>query len=196
MEQEASLPCSQESFPGPYSRPDQSNPYNPLTFPPSLHPCYMLGQSHPPWLGHSNDLGEEQELWSSSLCSLFQSPITSSLFRPSDLLRHHAPHLTWETKFSTYTEPTSQKHVEKLACTHNPEWLHLHCNSWANRVYNNVKTKYMWDLEQARFSPDPTSSWAAKPLTAPQNEQTFPCSRKEQGTSPQLMSGKVKALQK
>jgi hypothetical protein len=36
--------------------------------------------SHSPWLDHSNYVGEEYKLWSSSLCSFLQSPVTSSLF--------------------------------------------------------------------------------------------------------------------
>jgi hypothetical protein len=36
-------------------------------------------QSHPPWLYHLNNIcGEAYKLWSSSLCSLLQSPATSS----------------------------------------------------------------------------------------------------------------------
>jgi hypothetical protein len=41
---------------------------------------------HPPWLDHSNILGEEYKLWSSSLWSFLQSPVTSSLFGPNILL--------------------------------------------------------------------------------------------------------------
>jgi hypothetical protein len=50
------------------------------------HSCYMPCPSHPPWLDHSNYLREEYKLWSSSLCSFLQPPVTSFLFDPNILL--------------------------------------------------------------------------------------------------------------
>jgi hypothetical protein len=52
----------------------------------STHSCYMPCSSHPPWLNRSFILGEEYKLWSSSLCSFLQSPITLSLFGQNMLL--------------------------------------------------------------------------------------------------------------
>jgi hypothetical protein len=64
-----------------------------LAFPPkfhmhsaSPHSCYMPCPSHTPWLDHSNYTCEEYKLWSSSLCSFLQPPVTSSLFGPNILL--------------------------------------------------------------------------------------------------------------
>jgi hypothetical protein len=53
-------------------------------------------------------LGEEYKLWSSSLCSFLQSPVTSSLFGPTNVVR--TPVLAvlsilWGTKFHTHTKP-------------------------------------------------------------------------------------------
>jgi hypothetical protein len=39
--------------------------------------------SHPPWLDHSNYTWGRVKLWSSSLCSFLQPPVTSSLFGPN-----------------------------------------------------------------------------------------------------------------
>jgi hypothetical protein len=44
----------------------------------------MLRPSHPPWFDHSNIWWSQQ--WSSSLCSLLQSPTPSSLLGPNILL--------------------------------------------------------------------------------------------------------------
>jgi hypothetical protein len=45
----------------------------------------MHCQSHPPWLDHSDYVWRVQVM-KLSLCSFFQSPITSSLFGPNILL--------------------------------------------------------------------------------------------------------------
>jgi hypothetical protein len=45
--------------------------------------CCMSCPSHPPWLDHSSILGEEYNLWSFSLCSFLQLPITSSFLGPN-----------------------------------------------------------------------------------------------------------------
>jgi hypothetical protein len=52
----------------------------PICIPLLPHSCYMPCQPHPPWLG------EECKLWSSSLCSFLQPPVTSSLFGSNILL--------------------------------------------------------------------------------------------------------------
>jgi len=38
------------------------------------HARYIPCPSHPPWLDHPNNINEVYKLWSSSLCSLLQSP--------------------------------------------------------------------------------------------------------------------------
>jgi hypothetical protein len=50
------------------------------------HSCYMPCPSHPPWLDILIILGEQYKLWSPSLCSFLQPPITSSLFGPNIFL--------------------------------------------------------------------------------------------------------------
>jgi hypothetical protein len=110
METDGSLPCSQEPFTGPYPEPDRSIPSHPISlryilifsthlrfglpsglfpsgFPTNIlyassspHSCYMLYPSHPP------RLGEEYKLWSSSLYSFLQPPVTSFLFGLNILL--------------------------------------------------------------------------------------------------------------
>jgi hypothetical protein len=53
------------------------------------HPtrAYIPCPSHSPWLSHSNYiLAEGNKLWSSSLCSFLQSPVTSSLLDPNIFL--------------------------------------------------------------------------------------------------------------
>jgi hypothetical protein len=51
----------------------------PIYIPLLLHSRYMSCLSDPPWL-ECSILGEEYKLWSSSLCSFLQPPVTSSLF--------------------------------------------------------------------------------------------------------------------
>jgi hypothetical protein len=47
--------------------------------------CYMPCQFHPPWLDHFNYTWR-RKLWSSSLCSFLQPPVTSSLLGPNILV--------------------------------------------------------------------------------------------------------------
>ena len=44
------------------------------------HPCYMPCPSHVPWSGTLIIFNEEYKSYSSSLCTLLQPPVTSSLF--------------------------------------------------------------------------------------------------------------------
>jgi hypothetical protein len=53
----------------------------------SYHSCYMLCQSHSLWLDPSKYVCEACKLWSSSLCSFLQLPVTSSHFGPNILLK-------------------------------------------------------------------------------------------------------------
>ena len=53
--------------------------------------------------------GKKYKSWSSSLCNLLQSPVTSSLLGPNNFLAHcspttstYAPSSMWETKFHTH----------------------------------------------------------------------------------------------
>jgi hypothetical protein len=106
MEPEDSLPCSQEASRGPYPEPDQSNPYHnilsltyalvfpvdlsfrlsnqyPICISPLPHSCYIPYHFILLDLIILITLGEEYKLWSSSLCSFLQPPVTSSLFGPN-----------------------------------------------------------------------------------------------------------------
>jgi hypothetical protein len=62
-------------------------------------------------------VGGEYTVWSSSLCSFPQPPVTSSLFGPNTILSSapcpqipsiYVPPLTLETKFQTHTEPRAK----------------------------------------------------------------------------------------
>jgi hypothetical protein len=46
----------------------------------------MPFRPHSPWLNHSNYTWRRVQLWSSSLCSFLQAPVTTSLFGPNILL--------------------------------------------------------------------------------------------------------------
>jgi hypothetical protein len=50
-----------------------------IIFSPPPHSCYIPCPLHPPWLDKSNYALRKVELWSSSLCSFLQPPVTSSL---------------------------------------------------------------------------------------------------------------------
>jgi len=66
--------------------------------------CCIPRPSHPPWLEHPN------KLRSSSLCTLLQSPVTSSFLGPNVLLYAlfsntvYVLPLVWEIKFHTHTK--------------------------------------------------------------------------------------------
>jgi hypothetical protein len=108
MEPEGTLPLLKEPSTFPNPEPDKSNPYHtipsylskiyfnivyaptswssqclfPTGFPTNIHhSCYMPCQSHPPWL----DRSKGYKLWTSSIRSFLQPPVTSSLFGPSIL---------------------------------------------------------------------------------------------------------------
>ncbi|PNF32348.1 hypothetical protein B7P43_G11514 [Cryptotermes secundus] len=82
MVPEGSLPCSQE--PGLF----------PFGFPTNILYAFIFSRIRPTCPAHLNwslsiiliVLGEEYKLWSSSLCSFLQPPVTSSLFGPNILL--------------------------------------------------------------------------------------------------------------
>jgi hypothetical protein len=61
-------------------------PTNPIWIP-LLHLCYMSCPSYSSDLIILLILGEENKLWSSSLCSFLQPTVTSSLFGPNILLK-------------------------------------------------------------------------------------------------------------
>jgi hypothetical protein len=50
------------------------------------HACCMPHLSHPPWCDDPNNIYEVYKLWSSSLCSLLQSPTSSSGILPNIVL--------------------------------------------------------------------------------------------------------------
>jgi hypothetical protein len=52
-----------------------------------LHARYMPRPSHPPWFDHPKIFSEKYKLWSLSLYSFLQPPVTSSLVGPIILLR-------------------------------------------------------------------------------------------------------------
>jgi hypothetical protein len=45
-----------------------------------LHECYLPCTAHPPWIYHSNNIWWAVQVKSSSLCSVLQALIISSLF--------------------------------------------------------------------------------------------------------------------
>jgi hypothetical protein len=72
--------------------------------------CYMPLRFHPPWFDHLNNIWGRLQLWSFSLCSLLQPPVTSSLLGPkifssghcSQTSSIHVLPLVWETNFNVH----------------------------------------------------------------------------------------------
>ena len=63
----------------------------PQVSPPCMHlffpnACHMPCPFHPPWFGHPHNILWAARSWSSSLCSLLHSPVTSSLLDPNTVL--------------------------------------------------------------------------------------------------------------
>jgi hypothetical protein len=128
-----SLPCSQDPFIGPnpvslrsililYTHLRQCLPSGlfPSGFPTKLLHALLLPTIRATCLAHLilrdlivlSILGEEYKLWSSSLCSFLQSPITSSLVGPNIVLSTlfstpsvYVSPLMPDTKFHTHTNP-------------------------------------------------------------------------------------------
>jgi hypothetical protein len=75
-----------------YPRFGLPNGLFPSGFPPNIlyavfsPKCYMPCPSRPPWLGYSDYIWRKYNLWSFSLCSFLQPPVTSALFGPNILL--------------------------------------------------------------------------------------------------------------
>jgi hypothetical protein len=58
--------------------------------------CYMIHPSHPPWLDNLIISGEAYKLWSSSVHSLLQPPVTSSLLGANTTIKAQAVTSLWQ----------------------------------------------------------------------------------------------------
>jgi hypothetical protein len=160
MEPEGSLLCSQKLPTRPYPETHQFSPYHPSYLSEIHYDALLLPTSRSSWwtlsFSHQNlicirllpmhasfpahpilldlitliMLGEEYKLWSSSLCSFHQPPITSSLFEPNILL---------STLFANILSLCSSLNVRnQVSLPHNTTW----CKQYVNKSKKYTTNKY------------------------------------------------------